>query len=262
MYNALLAAGLGYLTGLALYKLISLMKRCRKERPLAPLIYLEGNIGAGKSTLAAKLASLNRFKVIAEPVHEWQNVEGYNLLKLLYADRFTWNFPFQMLALTTLGKRQTEALTDNPNEVVILERSPKCSIRVFAQYLENAKMLRAEHMAVLRVLYTTVAPITKRPVHYIYVRTPPNLVVERIARRGRSEELPITEPYLNELHKVTDAWLLQEERAPVHVIDGRQSPEEVLNEALEIIEAAETGHQTNRVSPTIVREIPTNQLTQ
>lgn len=262
MYTALLAAGLCCLTGLILYKLASLMRQCRQEPPMAPLIYLEGNIGAGKSTLAAKLAGLNRFQVIAEPVHEWQNVEGHNLLNLLYADRFTWNFPFQTLALTTLGKRQTEVLTNNPDKLVILERSPKCSIRVFAQYLENARMLKAEHMAVLRVLYATVAPITKRPVHYIYVRTPPHLVVERIARRGRSEELPITELYLNELHQVTDAWLLQEEQAPVHVIDGRQTPEEVLNEALKIIEAARTGHQTNSVSSTITQEIATNQLTQ
>lgn len=249
--TALVALGVGI--GGLLYKLVPSRNEqpTNSEKSQYPIIYLEGNIGAGKSTLAARLAQSTKFNALTEPVREWQNVGGHNLLKLLYADRAVWNFPFQVLALTTLGRRQMEWLDSNPAEFVIMERSPKCSLKVFAQYLADAKMLQPEHMAVLQVLYDTVAPPTDNPVHYIYVRTPPKETYERMTKRGRTEELPITKDYLQELHNLTDQWLLRNESRPVHIIDGRQSPDEVYKAALDIIHQITTKPWTNQGIKTV-----------
>ena len=100
--------------------------------------------GAGKSTLAAGLARRG-YAVVDEPVREWQDVEGHNLLGLLYADRPTWNFPFQALALATLGRRQQRLPADG--RLHVSERSVKCSLRVFAQYLADEGALQPAHMA-------------------------------------------------------------------------------------------------------------------
>lgn len=141
-------------------------------------------------------------------------------------------------------------LKSNPTQLVLMERLPQCSIRVFAQYLADVKMLSPEHMAVLEVLCDTVAPPTDNPVHFIYVRTPPQETHERTTKRGRTEELPITKEYLQDLHNLTDQWLLKDESRPVHVIDGRQSPDEVYNAALDIIfkttrrKWTDNGHKT------------------
>ncbi|XP_034253643.1 thymidine kinase 2, mitochondrial-like [Thrips palmi] len=163
---------------------------------MAPIIYLEGNIAAGKSTLAANLKRLELFPVLDEPVKDWQNVEGHNLLELLYTDRVTWSYPFQVLALATLGRRQTNLLANHPEGLTVLERSPQCSLRVFAQALAEMSAIGREHMAILRILRDAVAPPTQRPIHYIYVRTPPAIAYQRLNRRGRTEEAGVTVEYL------------------------------------------------------------------
>jgi len=217
------------------YVFVHLLSLTRRRQPGPPLIYLEGNIAAGKSTLAASLRQLPQYRVVTEPVREWQNVEGHNMLALLYTNRPVWSFPFQALALATLGQRQSQVLAERPAVLAILERSPQCSVRVFAQYLADTGIVTPQHMAVLRLLLATVAPPTARPVHFLYVRTPPEHAFQRLSRRGRSEESQVTLEYLSALHVLTDAWLLREESAPVHVIDGTMSPEQVLAAAEDII---------------------------
>ncbi|XP_034236319.1 deoxynucleoside kinase-like [Thrips palmi] len=208
----------------------------KERRPMAPIIYLEGNIAAGKSTLAANLKRLELFPVLDEPVKDWQDVEGHNLLELLYTDRATWSYPFQVLALDTLGRRQTSLLANHPEGLTVLERSPQCSLRVFAQALAEMNAIGREHMAILRILRDAVAPPTQRPIHYIYVRTPPAIAYQRLNHRGRTEEVGVTVEYLTLLHDLTDAWLLQEEANPVHVLDGTLTPAQLLAAALDIIQ--------------------------
>ncbi|XP_034239387.1 deoxynucleoside kinase-like [Thrips palmi] len=208
----------------------------KQRRPMAPIIYLEGNIAAGKSTLAANLKRLELFPVLDEPVKDWQNVEGHNLLELLYTDRATCSYPFQVLALATLGRRQTKLLASHPEGLTVLERSPQCSLRVFAQGLAEMSAIGQEHMAILRILRDAVAQPTQQPIHYIYVRTPPAIAYQRLNRRGRTEEAGVTVEFLTLLHDLTDTWLLQEETNPVHVLDGTLTPEQLLAAALDIIQ--------------------------
>ena len=48
---------------------------------------IEGNIGAGKSTILRLIsASFNDVEFIEEPVKEWQNLGGENLLDAFYKD--------------------------------------------------------------------------------------------------------------------------------------------------------------------------------
>lgn len=46
-------------------------------------IFIEGNIGAGKSTLINYLAKYDSIKIHQEPVDKWQNLNGFNLLNSL-----------------------------------------------------------------------------------------------------------------------------------------------------------------------------------
>ena len=75
----------------------------------AIIIILEGNVGAGKSTLLTRLvndeASLKtelsgpwskiEVRPIVEPIGEWTNVEGENMLEAYYVDPHKHAFEFQ-----------------------------------------------------------------------------------------------------------------------------------------------------------------------
>ena len=55
-------------------------------------IAIEGNIGAGKSTLINYFKQFDEVQVHAEPLDKWQNVNGENLLAKLYEDPKRWTF--------------------------------------------------------------------------------------------------------------------------------------------------------------------------
>jgi dephospho-CoA kinase len=44
------------------------------------VVLLEGSIGAGKSTFLNLFRNLEDYSIDDEPLHQWRNVEGSNLL--------------------------------------------------------------------------------------------------------------------------------------------------------------------------------------
>lgn len=60
----------------------------------------EGNIGSGKSTFLNRCA--RRMGVEVEPIEEWQDFGGINLLKKLYADPVTLRMNFQTYVTLTM----------------------------------------------------------------------------------------------------------------------------------------------------------------
>ena len=66
---------------------------------MAPrVIAIEGNIGAGKSTLLEALRGQG-YAVVPEPLGEWLNCEGTNLLGAYYEKPKRWSLTFQMWCL-------------------------------------------------------------------------------------------------------------------------------------------------------------------
>ena len=66
---------------------------------------LEGNIGAGKTTILKIIGE--RFKdveFVEEPVKEWQELGGMNLLDYFYTDPKRWGFSFEFFSILTKTK--------------------------------------------------------------------------------------------------------------------------------------------------------------
>ena len=63
---------------------VSPTKSMQTNRPF--VVSIEGNIGAGKSTMLKFFESYNDVELIPEPVAQWCDVNGHNLLGKLYED--------------------------------------------------------------------------------------------------------------------------------------------------------------------------------
>ena len=107
-------------------------------------IFLEGNIGSGKSTLVRILKdyfqSINseiQIEVLQEPVDDWiqmQDKEGKNLLEYFYEDQKRWSYSFQMNAFITRSKRLMEKMNSyNSQGNVLMERSIYSDRNCFAK---------------------------------------------------------------------------------------------------------------------------------
>jgi thymidylate kinase len=91
------------------------------------LVSIEGNIGAGKSTLIESLKTTfaNSVVFVDEPVDEWSTVtdsDGVTILQKYYADQKRYAFAFQMMAFITRAKRLRLALAENPHKIIVTER--------------------------------------------------------------------------------------------------------------------------------------------
>ena len=90
------------------------------------VVSVEGNIGSGKSSMLKYFESLggdDEIMTVPEPVNEWCNLNGHNLLFKLYEDSKRWSFQFQSyIQLTRLRLLKSPPPTAKTT-VKLLERS-------------------------------------------------------------------------------------------------------------------------------------------
>ena len=165
-------------------------------------IYIEGNIGAGKTkvleTLKKSYPSL--IHVEYEPIEIWQNYKNrFNLLSLMYSNPKEYAFKFQIVAQTTQILRETNVLNHKKKKKYnFFERSIRTQkLFIDALFSDGIGLL---DWYILSDLYkVTIDQIKNYQV--IYLRTDPLVCLERIRQRARHEEANITLTYLKLLHK-------------------------------------------------------------
>lgn len=210
-----------------------------KVRPW--IISVNGNIGSGKSTLMDNLAKastkeMKLFDLIPEPIETWKP-----WLKLFYSDPQRYAYSFQSVVLLH-QMIQYEFICDSQrmmSPMVLFERDPLVSHHIFAQTLMEDGNIHPLEMEVYREMY-------RRKFHWIpdytvYIRTPPELCLERIHERNRSSEGGIPLEYLKKLHMHHERLFMDEAHryeGRVIVIDGSQSPEKVAADLWEKLKGA------------------------
>ena len=170
---------------------------------------LEGNIGSGKTTIM-KIIS-NHFKdveFIEEPVKQWQNLGGMNLLDSFYSDPKRWGFSFEFFSmLTKIEALLKAAESDKP--IIIIERSI-FSNKVFIELSkELGKLDTMEHCMLMNTYDFYMAHVYPQISGIIYLDTPVDECIRRITKRNRGEECTIEKSYLesikNKMDKMCDS---------------------------------------------------------
>ena len=194
----------------------------RDETDDRQMILLEGNIGAGKTTVGRILATSQAFGFIEEPTTTWREGFASNMLDLFYDYPHRWAFTFQICAFITRAKTWKEVLALADHSRVILERSVFCDRYVFAENCHRTGLMSpAEYQLYCGLWEFLVSNYCVEPDLILYLRTPAEVCLERIQIRDRAEESGITLEYLLQLEKLHDEWLLDNPKAIV--IDGQHS---------------------------------------
>lgn len=184
------------------------------------IVSIEGNIGAGKTTLfdhlKARFAASGVHAVfMPEPVDLWQTVadeSGETMLTKFYRDPTKYAFSFQIMAFTTRLAMLKRMMREHPDcDVIICERSLEADRNVFAKMLRGSGKIEDVEYQVYEMLYNDTAeefPIDR----IIYVDADPEVCVNRIAKRSRTGESTISVEYLRDCREYYNAWLLAEPR--------------------------------------------------
>lgn len=170
------------------------------------LVYVEGIIGAGKSTYCKEVGQRLNYRVVEEPV-------GDNpYLKLFYDDPRRYAYEMQVYLLhRRIGLQQlaaAEALYSPNFDGAMIDRS-LFGDRVFENlHYEDGNISELQHHAydvATRSMQLMVYP----PTTLVYLDVEPEVALERIKRRSRSCESSVGIDYLHRLadgyHKLLEA---------------------------------------------------------
>ena len=233
---------------------------------MSDYIFIEANIGGGKSTITRKLMQ-GVYKtrnynydivpgkntlLLLEPVDEWvkmKDSKGINILEHYYADPKKYSFSFQMNSFISRceklledTKTHIEDHTDNTDILksnsragpVIMERSVYSDYYCFAKNcFENGSMTEIEYNIYRRWFEWLIDSFSVKSKGYIYIRTDPEVCYERVKKRSRSAEGIIPLEYLTDLHNKHEEWLMSLPEDEVLVLDGNrdfESNEDIFNE--------------------------------
>lgn len=165
---------------------------------------LEGNIGAGKTTILKIIGKhFKDVEFVEEPVKEWQNLGGMNLLDSFYSNPQRWGFTFEFYSMLTKIQALLKA-ADSDKPIVIIERSI-LSNKIFIDISnELGKLEKMEYIMLINTYNFYLQHVYPQLSGIIYLDTPIDECVKRITKRNRGEECSIDKSYLETLKKKMD----------------------------------------------------------
>lgn len=174
-----------------------------------PLLFVEGNIGVGKSTFLQMLSDcFPTIDIITEPVDVWQNINGYNLLQSFYQDSARWSCSFQLYALMT-KLRKLESFKESAAPLQVMERSWFADRYCFAQNCLQLNTLQPLEWELYCDIWSWHAQKAPRPIGIIYLQADSEVCYDRMKSRARNEESIVPLDYLRMLHERHEEWLIQ-----------------------------------------------------
>ncbi len=171
-----------------------------------------GNIGVGKSLFAERLGARLGWDVYYEPVKQNPYLEPF------YADMKRWAFHLQIYFLAERFKAQKRM--NRGCAPFVQDRTIYEDGEVFARVLhERGEMDRTDFEAYI-ALFREMVEFLASPGLLIYLKASPDILLRRIAQRGRSCEAAIEAIYLEQLQAAYEDWIgRMRTRCPLLEID-------------------------------------------
>jgi deoxyadenosine/deoxycytidine kinase len=150
-------------------------------------IVIEGNIGAGKTTLASMIAKEHNAKLILE------RFADNPFLPKFYSDPARFSFPLELSFLADRYRQLKEELVEQD-----LFRSFTVADYYFMKSLVFASStLEKDEFSLYRQIFYIIYGSLPKPDLYVYLHVPPERLLLNIAMRGREYEKSITAEYLS-----------------------------------------------------------------
>ncbi|PUZ22489.1 Deoxyadenosine/deoxycytidine kinase [Chitinophaga costaii] len=162
-------------------------------------ITIEGNIGAGKTTLATRLAHHYRARLILEEFAD------NPFLGKFYAKPQQYAFPLELFFMAERYKQLKDMLHGND-----LFSEKTVSDYLFIKSLLFAKItLSADEYTLYNKLFDIIHPQLVQPELMVFLNAPIAKLQENIKRRDRSYEQNIPDAYLSNVHDMYMQYIRQ-----------------------------------------------------
>jgi len=182
-----------------------------KHRRKPFTIFVEGIVGTGKTTFLQSFQTFPVMDILPEPVSKWTNLNGTDLLQLVYSNPYRWALTQESYVQLTMLE---EHLQSDPSKLIkAMERSIHSARYVFnEEFYQSGKMKDVEYALLdswykfLTDKYTTGFDLDGDLIFYL--QSDPVVVMDRIKKRGRPEESTISLEFLEGLNRLHEDWLI------------------------------------------------------
>lgn len=197
-------------------------------------IVVEGPIGAGKTSLSRYLAEHLQARLTLEVVGE------NPFLAPFYDDPERYAFKVQAFFLLSRYKQIQEL-----NQGALFYEHTVSDYLFDKDFIFASLNLKGSEWELYEELYQQLKPKLTEPDLVVYLRAAPDLLLQRIARRGRSFEQGMEADYLRRLGAAYDDYF-EHYRGALHVIEAAdydfvenpQDRERLLRDILQLTKAA------------------------
>jgi deoxyguanosine kinase len=172
-------------------------------------VVIEGNIGAGKTTLARRISDQFNARLILE--HFADNP----FLPKFYSEPDKYSFPLELSFLASRYKQLKEELVSQD-----LFRAFTVADYYFMKSLVfAASTLQGDEYNLYRQIFYIIYGSLPRPDIYVYLHLNPDRLLENIEKRGRNYETSITRDYLVKIQESYFSFFRQNPENRYLIID-------------------------------------------
>ena len=174
-------------------------------------IAIEGVIGVGKTSLARLLQAAFSAGLLLEVFEENPFLSDF------YGDRARYAFQTQLFFLLSRYHQQRRAVPE------ALAQGPLVADYTFAKDALFAGInLSGDELELYHRLHDALADKIPRPDLIVYLRAPTDLLMRRIAQRGRVYEKQMERAYIQALNDAYDNFFNRHARTPLLVIEAEK----------------------------------------
>ena len=172
-------------------------------------IAIEGNIGAGKTTLSSLIAENFNAKIVLE------RFADNPFLPKFYEDNERFAFPLEMSFLAD----RYQQLTDDLAQFDLFKNFIVSDYYIFKSLIFAQVTLQKEEYFLYRKMFDIMYKEISKPDLYIYLYQNTPRLLENIKSRGRDYEQNIAPEYLDKIHQGYSTFIKTEENLNTLVID-------------------------------------------
>jgi len=154
-------------------------------------ITIEGNIGAGKTSLATKISEDFNAKLILERFAE------NPFLPSFYEDQSRYAFPLEMSFLAD----RYQQFSDDTNQFDLFKNFMISDYDIFKSLIFAKVTLQKQEYELYRKIFNFMYKEVRKPKIYVYLYQTTERLLEQIKKRGRAYEQGIEGDYLENINK-------------------------------------------------------------
>lgn len=170
---------------------------------------IEGNIGAGKTTLATRIAEQFNGRLILE--HFADNP----FLPKFYQDPDKYSFPLELSFLASRYKQLNEELGSQD----LFKAFTVADYYFMKSLVFASSTLKGEEYNLYRQIFYIIYSSLPKPDIYVYLHISPERLLENIKKRGREYETSITGAYLRKIQESYFTFFRQNPENKYLIID-------------------------------------------